>query len=407
MEESTNEDSDLKENANERVDDKEFEDSENAGKDDRNEMEESTNEDSDLKENVNERVDDKEFEDLENAGKDDRNEMEESTNEDSDLKENVNERVDDKEFEDSENVGKYDRNEMEESTNEDSDLKENVNERVDDKEFEDSENAGKDDRNEMEESTNEDSDSEEEMDESANAESDFKLENEGSANESDSGEEIDEDSTNEEGCSASGEVMVEESINEGCSASGEVMDEEVENVRTTSSSSAVSCSHECLPEELIERDTKNPSIFIRKKLTSKHTATGRKKATDRVYNNYHCCFICKKLCTNIVKHLLTHKDNPETNELISLKGAKDESKSKVLQILLRNKGDHAHNLAVKIEGGELIISRKTGRFCSEEYGPCPNCLEWIKLEAYRPKHAKTCPAVKNSSKTMTKGEAIV
>ncbi|XP_069105224.1 uncharacterized protein [Argopecten irradians] len=179
------------------------------------------------------------------------------------------------------------------------------------------------------------------------------------------------------------------------------------------------CSHEFLNEEFIIRDKVHPGIYVRKTLKSFTSQTGRKKATDRVYNNYHCCFVCKKLSTNILKHLRCHKDHDDCIELLRLKkeiekgnskaeeiiAKKDQLKAK--QTLLRNKGDDLHNMTViKMKEGELIIARKQGKFSSDEYGPCPLCSEWIKKESLSFKHQKTCPG-SIKTKKMTKGEAIL
>jgi hypothetical protein len=64
--------------------------------------------------------------------------------------------------------------------------------------------------------------------------------------------------------------------------------------------------------------------------------------------------------------------------------------------------------------GELIIARKHGQFNFEDYGPCPSCLEWIKIEAFSKKHQNNCagrrkdPDVssKKANQKLTKGEAI-
>ena len=50
-----------------------------------------------------------------------------------------------------------------------------------------------------------------------------------------------------------------------------------------------------------------------------------------------------------------------------------------MQTLLRNRGNHDHNLAVvNKKAGELITSRRQHSLCYTEYSPCPLCLEWIK-----------------------------
>ena len=177
-----------------------------------------------------------------------------------------------------------------------------------------------------------------------------------------------------------------------------------------------------LSEALIERDEGKSGIFIRKQLKSKHSQTGRAKATERIYNNYHCCFVCKHLSTNINKHFLSHKEHPKTLELRELKEKMSkemnpDSKEKLdgqiknLQTMLRHQGDHQHNMYVhEQEKGELIISRKSDKFKASEYGPCPHCLEWLKLESFKTKHLEKCPGMKkgggNTNRRAKKGEII-
>ena len=175
----------------------------------------------------------------------------------------------------------------------------------------------------------------------------------------------------------------------------------------------ITCNHAPVDNNLIQRDEKHPDIYVRKILTTEISPTGRKKSSTHVWNNYHCCFICKTLSTNIIKHLLTHSDNEETKRLISIKKSKtrsnDSASAKNLQALLRNKGDHVHSLSVKTaKKGEMIVAMKKGTFKSDEYGPCPNCLKWIKIDKYRSKHNTICPArTHGPGENMSKGEALV
>ncbi|XP_033737472.1 titin homolog [Pecten maximus] len=181
------------------------------------------------------------------------------------------------------------------------------------------------------------------------------------------------------------------------------------------------CQFEELDEDIIERDQTRSGIYIRKQLKCSKTNTGKKKKTSRVYNNYHCCFICKKHTTNILKHLRTHKENKETKEIVDMKAAIDagNSKDKTIiemkeaitkkQVLLRCRGDHEHNMNVTAQGhGELLIARKNGQFNVKDYGPCPLCFEWMKIKSFSKRHQLNCPA-KNKDilkQSLTKGEAI-
>ena len=83
---------------------------------------------------------------------------------------------------------------------------------------------------------------------------------------------------------------------------------------------------------------------------------------------------------------------------------------KRLQDCLRFEGDHLHNLKVKeFKEGELLIQRKA---CSKEefnfleYGPCSECLQWIKLESSVFNHQKNCPKRDVSSKSDSKNSLI-
>ena len=62
--------------------------------------------------------------------------------------------------------------------------------------------------------------------------------------------------------------------------------------------------------------------------------------------------------------------------------------------LLRLKGNHYHNISVLDEKkGEIILSRRSNNkhFDLAQYGPCPNCYDWIKLSTLK-RHQKRCPA---------------
>lgn len=84
-----------------------------------------------------------------------------------------------------------------------------------------------------------------------------------------------------------------------------------------------------------------------------------------------------------------------------------DKKSKDKMTLLRNKGDNLHNLKVlKCKEGEILLPRrKKGGFQLDEYGPFPNCEEWIVLNSSRTNHQRTCPS-KDESK-YHKGSTII
>ena len=135
--------------------------------------------------------------------------------------------------------------------------------------------------------------------------------------------------------------------------------------------------HVLLGEEDIVRCKKNPQIFVRK------TKEGAEHGPKRIYN-YHCCFVCGAMISNIMKHIRTHKTNSEVKQLRELEvgnlqslSAEKQQEVKVLHEVLRNRGDHLHNLAVmKQKKGELLVARRKYPFDSSKYGPCFNCLQW-------------------------------
>ena len=178
---------------------------------------------------------------------------------------------------------------------------------------------------------------------------------------------------------------------------------------TETDSSNHTHTHEHLPEEHIMRCNKVPGIFVRK--ITYNDGAGDKCRNTRVYNNYHCCCICGFLASNILKHLRTHKTNPEVAAMLALerkeeKNANDKRDIDLMHALLRNKGDHKHNMTVKnTKQGEYLISRRQVPFESAEYIPCPMCLEWIKGGTMG-RHQKSCVNVTKNTK-LSKGQAIV
>lgn len=77
--------------------------------------------------------------------------------------------------------------------------------------------------------------------------------------------------------------------------------------------------------------------------------------------------------------------------------------------MLRNRGDHSHNEKVIAKGiGELILGRRQQKQIKlEDYGPCPGCLQWLKLDITMHKHQKVCPAKTDNERTSSKGELRV
>ena len=80
-----------------------------------------------------------------------------------------------------------------------------------------------------------------------------------------------------------------------------------------------------------------------------------------------------------------------------------------LQTLLRNKGDNLHNLSVvNKKDGELLVSRRAkGLFDHREYGPCPECNEWIRLQENYRSHMKYCPCKQLSPEYVNKVQQLI
>lgn len=157
-------------------------------------------------------------------------------------------------------------------------------------------------------------------------------------------------------------------------------------------------------EDEVIRDKENNGIYIRRVSSSMTTKTGKRKKCSRVYNARHFCPFCQRAYINFSQHILgkTHDLEPEVQKITQiniLKGDSDQirlqksKERKRLLSILRNKGDSSHNKKVlQKQRGEIILGRRQnetqGRFSISEYGPCPSCLEWLKLDII-PRHH--CP----------------
>lgn len=144
-------------------------------------------------------------------------------------------------------------------------------------------------------------------------------------------------------------------------------------------------------EEEIIRDITYPSIFIRKIITSKTTKSGKFKKSDRVYNTRHFCPFCYKSVSHLIQHL-NSKAHSKEPEVVNLKTLIGKERQRNIS-MLRNKGDHLQNeKAISKKRGEIVLARRIGsneKLNISNYGPCPLCLEWLKLDVlYR--HQKKC-----------------
>ena len=148
-----------------------------------------------------------------------------------------------------------------------------------------------------------------------------------------------------------------------------------------------------IPEAEKLRSTSCSDIFIRKILKSDKCKSGKLKK-GRVYNSYHACFLCKKLVQHIPTHIKQHSTVPEVRKVVDKTSVDYKAHMKIYEgnlSLLRAKGDHFHNLRViEAKEGELFMSRRPKEeFQHENYGPCPKCFEWLKINSLV-KHTNTC-----------------
>lgn len=121
-----------------------------------------------------------------------------------------------------------------------------------------------------------------------------------------------------------------------------------------------------LKESQIERNVRQPGIFVRKHLKCRvsHSGQAFRKKHLRVYNNYHCCYFCKEKVLHIPVHMKSHRKKiPEVDQELR-KSQPDFSR-------LRRLGDDQNNReTIELGKGEIIIARKSrGTFDVQRYGP--------------------------------------
>ncbi|XP_065926796.1 uncharacterized protein [Magallana gigas] len=177
--------------------------------------------------------------------------------------------------------------------------------------------------------------------------------------------------------------------------------------------SSVPFKRNILPNKCILDET-NTKIY-----SKKYEQNSSNSKHGRLYDTVHSCMFCYKLVTHIQTHLQhKHRNEKEVKEILDLKEQIDKVKEndeyrsnlkkrlKNLQTLIRNKGNNNHNLRVlAAEEGEILLTRrrKSNQFNVKDYGPCPNCQEWIVLENIT-KHMVACPIQENID---SKGAAII
>ena len=168
------------------------------------------------------------------------------------------------------------------------------------------------------------------------------------------------------------------------------------------------CNRKSLDESECIFDEKFPKVFI--KGISKGNANSKH---NRVYDCMHACLFCFEMHTNIQSHLeRKHCNEEEIKALRELKDKRaketDEGKIKSLNkklqsamAMLRNKGNYLHNMKVlKQKSGELLLARRSiGTFNLDDYGPCPQCKDWINRKRALAHLQKFCPARKEEVQT--------
>lgn len=83
----------------------------------------------------------------------------------------------------------------------------------------------------------------------------------------------------------------------------------------------------------------NRHIYIRKVLKSTNLADSSQpnRKLDRVYNQKHCCFLCKKMILHLPCHFKSkHRNDPEIKDALMKTDKRRFDK-------LRAKGDNMHN----------------------------------------------------------------
>ena len=114
-----------------------------------------------------------------------------------------------------------------------------------------------------------------------------------------------------------------------------------------------------------------------------------KNRSGRCYNKRQSCYYCEKLVSSISHHLeCSHGNEPEVARILALKPLTEKcplkkksliAERKRLFGILRNRGNHQHNIGVleKGEGEVILMRRPTSDFNVDDFGPCPDCQGWL------------------------------
>ena len=172
-----------------------------------------------------------------------------------------------------------------------------------------------------------------------------------------------------------------------CLDSNCVIEDDIQNNATPCSEKVTELDLKKLGENQIIRDVNFNKIYMRKHLKLSGQSSGqmrKKKTTERIYNNYHCCLFCSRFVQHINTHLKTHKNLSNVQKLFRTENP-DFSE-------IRKLGDDRNNQKViENKEGEILIARRPSNnlLDIQQYGPCPNCREWLQLSGLK-KHLLKC-----------------
>ncbi|XP_071169348.1 uncharacterized protein [Mytilus edulis] len=124
--------------------------------------------------------------------------------------------------------------------------------------------------------------------------------------------------------------------------------------------------------DFVMKDSNMKGIYIKRyRLKRPRTKAGQSRDI-RIYDNTHACYFCGKIVLHINEHLKTHRNQ-------------DEVKFEPDFTALRKLGDDRHNRQCLKKGeGEIILARRPKDYLDiTQYGPCPDCREWVLLKGLK------------------------
>lgn len=156
---------------------------------------------------------------------------------------------------------------------------------------------------------------------------------------------------------------------------------EEDNLSHVSESDVESCASEVIP--MYHRPVRNQSGV---KVLTSNNCDGR-----RVWDKHQYCVFCSKAFAKLPRHMESaHSGEREVAEAL-MYDKKSKERSKKWEIL-RNKGNHSHNVEVlkKGEGFIIPVKRPTKSVSASCYLPCKQCLGYYVAKDMW-KHIKQCP----------------